>query len=153
MNTGNTRNDVTPIRGHHLICMLTYMGEGYSKEFVENMNAVVRAIHEKRALHLVGGADQICRCCNSFSKLCVSKTMFDCDKGAVELINTVLNLEHPWTLGSDINLSESHIVNLRSVYLERLHLSVCDGCRWLQLCRDCAQSGFKNVRLFGQQPE
>ncbi|OWU61413.1 2Fe-2S ferredoxin, partial [Staphylococcus aureus] len=28
------------LRGHHLLCMLTYVGKGYSPAFVENYDAM-----------------------------------------------------------------------------------------------------------------
>lgn len=30
------------LRGHHLICLHFYRGEGYSREFVENLEDIVR---------------------------------------------------------------------------------------------------------------
>ena len=34
------------LRGHHLLCLLTYKGLGYSPEFVAGMTARVTTVHE-----------------------------------------------------------------------------------------------------------
>lgn len=37
-------NDELRIRAHHVLCILGFRGEGYSREFVENMRRVVDII-------------------------------------------------------------------------------------------------------------
>jgi hypothetical protein len=47
------------LRGHHLICLNFFRGEGYSEEFIENLYAVIK----KEKLEIVTGADDVCRKC------------------------------------------------------------------------------------------
>lgn len=47
------------LRGHHLICLNFFRGEGYSKEFIENLYAVIK----KENIEIVTGADEVCRKC------------------------------------------------------------------------------------------
>lgn len=47
------------LRGHHLICLNFFRGEGYSKEFIENLYAVIK----KEKIEIVTGADEVCRKC------------------------------------------------------------------------------------------
>jgi len=51
------------LRGHHLICLHFYRGEGYSREFVENLENVVRRASDGEEIEVVEGADDICRAC------------------------------------------------------------------------------------------
>ncbi|MBE0467384.1 MAG: DUF1284 domain-containing protein [Candidatus Desulforudis sp.] len=51
------------LRGHHLICLRFYRGEGYSREFVENLEDVLRRAKEGEEIEVVEGADDICRAC------------------------------------------------------------------------------------------
>jgi hypothetical protein len=47
------------LRGHHLICLNFFRGEGYSEEFIENLYAVIK----KEKIEIVTGADEVCRKC------------------------------------------------------------------------------------------
>lgn len=51
------------LRGHHLICLHFYRGEGYSREFVENLEDVLRGAEEGEEIEVVEDADDICRAC------------------------------------------------------------------------------------------
>lgn len=56
---------VLPIRGHHLLCMLGFRGLGYSDGFVRNMKQIVKRVmgDPETALLLTTGCDAICRAC------------------------------------------------------------------------------------------
>ena len=47
------------LRGHHLICLNFFMGEGYTEEFIENLYSVIK----KENIEIVTGADEVCRKC------------------------------------------------------------------------------------------
>jgi len=47
------------LRGHHLICLNFFRGEGYSEEFIENLYAVIK----KENIEIVTGADDVCGKC------------------------------------------------------------------------------------------
>jgi hypothetical protein len=47
------------LRGHHLICLNFFRGEGYSEEFIDNLYAVIK----KEDLEIVKGADDVCKKC------------------------------------------------------------------------------------------
>lgn len=47
------------LRGHHLICLNFFRGEGYSEEFIDNLFAVIK----KEKIEIVTGADDVCRKC------------------------------------------------------------------------------------------
>ncbi len=49
----------TLLRGHHLICLNFFRGEGYSDEFIENLYAVIK----KENIEIAKGADDVCRKC------------------------------------------------------------------------------------------
>jgi len=50
------------LRGHHLICLQFYRGEGYSEEFIENLENVLEKARQSGVL-IVEGADDICKAC------------------------------------------------------------------------------------------
>jgi len=52
------------LRGHHLICLHFFSGEGYDAAFVENLRNVVAAA-EEGIVQVKNGADAICNNCPS----------------------------------------------------------------------------------------
>ncbi|MBO6860924.1 MAG: DUF1284 domain-containing protein, partial [Roseibium sp.] len=49
------------IRPHHLLCMLTYLGKGYTPAFVENYSTIVQRLNEGEPIELVEGPDTLCQ--------------------------------------------------------------------------------------------
>ena len=47
------------LRGHHLICLNFFRGEGYSEEFIRNIYSVI----EKVSIEIVKGPDDVCARC------------------------------------------------------------------------------------------
>ncbi len=47
------------LRGHHLICLNFFRGEGYSDDFIKNIYSVVG----KEKVEIVEGADDVCSRC------------------------------------------------------------------------------------------
>ncbi len=48
------------LRAHHLLCMLTYVGKGYSPAFVENYEVIAARLSAGEEIELVAGPDDIC---------------------------------------------------------------------------------------------
>ncbi len=49
------------LRGHHLICLHFFHGEGYNQGFVKNLQEVLRKAEEE--IKVTDGADDICKTC------------------------------------------------------------------------------------------
>ena len=47
------------LRGHHLICLNFFRGEGYSEDFIRNIYSVIR----KKDIEIVKGPDDVCARC------------------------------------------------------------------------------------------
>lgn len=63
------------LRGHHLICLHFFDGEGYNEKFVENLRNVVGTV-EENGVEVVTGADDVCMSCPFIS------TDFSCRQSA-----------------------------------------------------------------------
>ncbi len=77
------------LRGHHLICLNFFRGEGYSEDFIKNIYLVIG----KEKVEIVEGADDVCTKCPYLkNKKCSSneytdeKILFQ-DKEALRLLN------------------------------------------------------------------
>jgi hypothetical protein len=51
------------LRGHHLICLHFFRGEGYNFEFVENLKKILERAETGEEIEVCSGADDICRNC------------------------------------------------------------------------------------------
>ncbi|HMB45576.1 MAG TPA: DUF1284 domain-containing protein [Candidatus Methanoperedens sp.] len=47
------------LRGHHLICLNFFRGEGYSDDFIENIYEVLK----KEKVEIIAGPDEVCSKC------------------------------------------------------------------------------------------
>ena len=47
------------LRGHHLICLNFFRGEGYSEDFIRNIYSVIG----KKDIDIVKGTDEVCAKC------------------------------------------------------------------------------------------
>ncbi len=47
------------LRGHHLICLNFFRGEGYSEDFINNISSVIG----KQKVEVVAGPDEVCKKC------------------------------------------------------------------------------------------
>jgi len=47
------------LRGHHLICLNFFKGEGYSENFIKNIHEIIK----KEKLEIVHGPDDVCAKC------------------------------------------------------------------------------------------
>lgn len=48
------------MRGHHLLCVLTFEGAGYSQRFTRNLAAIVERLSAGEEILIVAGPDDIC---------------------------------------------------------------------------------------------
>jgi hypothetical protein len=54
---------VVRLRGHHLVCLHFFLGEGYNPEFVENLKEVLKRSETGEEIEILAGADDVCREC------------------------------------------------------------------------------------------
>lgn len=54
---------VIKLRGHHLICLHFFRGEGYDAEFVSNLKKVLERAEAGKEIEVCSGADDICKMC------------------------------------------------------------------------------------------
>lgn len=123
------------LRGHHLLCIQGFQGQGYSRDFVENMASIIQELEENlgQPVELVASCDSICaRCPWNRDGTCSIKGPNSEER---------LGLRDRRVLRA-IGAREGAILTFREVQsritglLEEFGLeSFCEGCRWLALCR------------------
>jgi len=144
------------LRGHHLLCMLGFVGKGYTPQFIEQFDQVVGQLNAGAHIQLVTGKDDLCAAlhdgngplCDSGIH-CLNESVTRRDKTAIAAVAKALNL--PLTIGGILELTAAHIALLRQAFAAGTLRQACEGCEWHELCSDIAKNEFKDVRLMPQR--
>jgi hypothetical protein len=119
------------LRGHHLVCLFFFNGEGYTPEYIDNLRAAVKRA-EGGGVEVVSGADIICikcphlrenRCCYVSNAEEVIEGM---DRKALDLLEVAS--------GQSISWSELK-AKLTAIFPE-WYKSFCSDCDWLRVCKN-----------------
>lgn len=51
------------LRGHHLICLHFFRGQGYSPEFIINLSLILKKTEDGKRIEAVSGPDDVCNIC------------------------------------------------------------------------------------------
>lgn len=127
--TDLTPKSVPAFRGHHLICLHFFSGEGYTQDFVENLSSILDAAHDE-GLEVCHGADDICRKCPHLKDdICqytqnADKEINTMDNRALKLLNAVSGNKLVWH-----QIKES----LPGIFQE-WHKAYCTSCGWKPAC-------------------
>ena len=54
------------LRGHHLVCLHFFTGEGYTKEFIDNLNRILKKAEAGEEIEVINSADDVCIKCPYF---------------------------------------------------------------------------------------
>ena len=134
------------LRPHHLLCMLTYVGRGYSPAFTANMTAVAERLGAGEDIELVAGPDDICApLLDHPDPHCHRASLMERDRVAARDLKDLLGLDVP--TGAHLVLDEDFISGLRVAFASHQIRSACTGCEWVDLCGSIAASGFDGAVL------
>ncbi len=135
-----------PLRAHHLLCMLSYSGRGYSAAFVHGFNGLVQRLGAGEAIELVIGPDAICAPLSGDDCAhCHGSSVTERDRRAAAALA-------PWfdqalVPGARLTLSTQRLAPLRAAFAQGRIRSACAGCPWETLCTDIARDGFAGTLL------
>ncbi|GAA0770776.1 DUF1284 domain-containing protein [Roseibium denhamense] len=134
------------IRPHHLLCLLTYLGKGYSDPFVQNYDRLVESINNGEDMQLVDGPDDICQPMLSSPEChCHNESVRERDRIAARDIGMLL-MGEPFSAGP-LRLTAPDIARLRAAFAEGTVRAACQGCEWQDLCTNIARKQFRGCRL------
>jgi uncharacterized protein len=118
------------LRGHHLICLHFFSGEGFQTEFIENLREIIKNAEAGEEVCACSGPDDICnRCPYLKAELCLYKKEADeeirkMDQAAQELLHINTREEINW-----LDLTEK-ITGIFSAWSGQY----CIGCDWKRVC-------------------
>lgn len=134
------------LRPHHLLCVLTYVGKGYSRDFVENYDRLAARIAAGEAVEIVSGPDDVCEplLCEGDCH-CREPRVDARDAVAAALVELALGTRIE--AGSRLRLDGETLTALRAAFADGTLRGACDGCEWFDLCTSVAESGYADVRV------
>ena len=141
------------LRPHHLLCMLTFIGKGYSPAFVANLEQVVRRLATgTETIHIVAGPDDICApLLGAFGEPgnadchCHRASVVERDRLATQAISALL--DRSLAPGAQFLLTHADLDNLRTAFAAGTIRQACTGCQWKPLCDGIAATGFAATLL------
>ncbi len=116
------------LRGHHLICLNFFRGEGYSEDFIKNIYEVI----EKERIEIVAGPDDVCARCPFLKDMkCGSYEYTDemilvQDREALRLLGWRPDMTVDW------NIIKTRLPGI----LKEWKAQFCEGCGYRKVCFD-----------------
>ena len=134
------------LRAHHLLCLLTYVGEGYSAGFIANLDQITTRLRAGEDIHLVDGPDDICApLLGSEQDHCAGPSAAERDQIAASAIPELLGQD--LTAGTRLSLDEAELARLRRAFTSGVIRAACSGCEWADLCTSIAARVYEGTRL------
>jgi uncharacterized protein len=134
------------LRAHHLLCLLTYVGKGYSPEFTANYDAVAVRLSAGEDVLLVAGTDDICApLLGEMDPHCRRDSVNLRDDRAAEDLTTLLGRSvRP---GTSITLGSKLLAQMRAAFSGGITRRACSRCEWADLCTQVAASEYGEARV------
>jgi uncharacterized protein len=134
------------LRPHHLLCMLTYVGKGYSRAFVENYDEIAIRLDAGEAIAITSAPDDICRpVLGEADCHCRNESVARRDEAAARAIGALLRVDV--VDGATIALTPADVSALRQAFAAGDLREACAGCQWFDLCGTVAAGGYRGVRI------
>ncbi len=131
------------LRPHHLLCMLTFAGEGYTPEFIANFAAIVRRIGAGAAIDLVEGPDDVCApLAGTGDGHCGGAEVAQRDRTALAAL-----VAHGVPVDRPLELDAVRLAAFRERFAAGTTRAACCDCSWSALCTAIAADGFTRSLL------
>ena len=140
------------LRPHHLLCMLTFAGKGYSPDFIANFDRIIQRIASgNQTIEIALGPDDICApLLADASCHCRNASVSERDTLAAESLTQLL--QQPIQPGTPLALTAATLDRLRQAFRAGTIRRACHGCQWVPLCDEIAASNFVDTRLLASHP-
>lgn len=134
------------LRPHHLLCILTHVGRGYSPAFTANMAAVIARMAAGEEIEIVDSPDDICApLLGDQDAHCHRDSVIARDRAASDDIGKLLRVTvRP---GARLVLDDEAIGSLRRAFVDMSVRSACEGCEWASLCSSVAAARYAGTCL------
>ncbi len=136
------------LRPHHLLCLLTYAGKGYSPAFTANYDGIAGRISHGEDLVIVEGPDDICApLLGDPEPHCWRDSVTERDRLAARDLQELL--AGPIQTGATMALVPDIVQRMRAAFATGQTRAACLGCQWSDLCSVIAAEGYRGTRVHG----
>ena len=128
------------LRGHHLICLHFFRGEGYNPEFVANLREVIKRAEAGEEIEIYSGADDVCKMCPYLKRgMCfydkdTEAEISEMDKVALRLLRLKTHRRVKW-----LDIREK----IPQIFREWAR-EYCKNCKWRKVCEKITSTLFIN---------
>jgi hypothetical protein len=118
------------LRGHHLVCLHFFKGEGYNSKFLENLEDLLGEVEKGDEVEICSGPDDICKKCPYLIRdRCLydedaEEEIREMDRKALRLLRLRVNGKVTWK-------------SLRDKIPQIIHewsKNYCEECDWKKVC-------------------
>lgn len=132
------------LRPHHLLCMLTFVGKGYTADFTENYVRIAARLSAGEDILVVEGPDDICAPMLGEPDMhCLTESVTDRDAKASAAVEALLGMAAG--SGASIRPDADFLRRMREAFGKDTIRDACQRCEWSPLCTGIAASGFDGV--------
>jgi len=135
------------IRPHHLLCMLTFAGKGYSPDFIANFERIAALVASgNQTVEVVFAPDEICAPLLSDPAChCGNESVMERDHLAAEALTRLL--QQPVCENAKLQLTPVILDHMREAFRAGTIRKACQGCQWSPFCDAIAQDNFSETRM------
>lgn len=139
------------LRPHHVLCLLTYAGKGYSPGFTANYDVIAVRLSQGEEIEIVEGPDDVCApLLAENDPHCWRESVVERDMQAAKDIG---RLGIAIDKGGRTRLDADVLRRMRAAFGRGLTRTACAGCEWSDLCSAIATNGFEGTRVqIGETP-
>lgn len=145
MKSSEINNKPIKLRGHHLFCIITHVGKGYSTGFVENMSEIVTQIASGCRVTLVWGPDSICDGWKESPVCHCNKYKDILWRDILGFISISILLRKIILPGCKITINKKDLITLQKCFHKKGFRVGCSGCQWKSLCDEVSAKNFQST--------
>ena len=134
------------LRAHHLLCLLTYVGKGYSHAFTANYDGIADRLSRGEDILIVSGPDDVCApLLDEPEPHCLRESAVERDWLAAADVEELL--ARPIRVGARLDLDAAILARMRQAFSAGLVRKACGGCEWNELCSTVAAGGYRDTQV------
>lgn len=129
------------LRPHHLLCLLTYVGKGYTPAFTANYDAVAARIADGEPVLIVAGSDDVCApLLQEPGAHCHEDNVTERDRLAARDVGA--HLGRAIDIGARLAIDATLLSAMRAAFAAGSTREACLECPWSDLCTSVAGDGY-----------
>lgn len=145
------------LRPHHLLCMLTFAGKGYSPDFIANFDRITAQIAAGSQtpggvnVNITFAPDDICAPLLAEAS-CHCRNASVSERDILAAASLAQLLQQPIEPDTQLALTAATLDRMRRAFQQGTIRRACHGCQWVPLCDEIAASSFIDTHLLASRP-